>query len=59
MAAAAQLTDMLMFEDQLPDRYVKPGMLPLARQPAAHCSTTRIKSVVLEPGIRMPPYRLQ
>src|SRR4030095_15703729 len=49
----------LMFDDQLPERYVSPGMLPLAAQPVAHCSTTRIRLVAPRPGTSLPPHRLR
>ena len=49
-AAAFHWLFQLTFEVQFSDRYVSPGMLPLAAQPAAHCSTTRIRCLGGEAG---------
>src|SRR4051812_33309820 len=44
---------------QFSERYVRLAMLPLAAQPAVHCSTTRTISRVGFPGISDPPHRLR
>src|SRR5687767_1247074 len=58
-AAAFHWLFQLTFDVQFSARYVSPGMLPLAAQPPAHASTTRIRFSVARPGSCPPPHRLR
>src|SRR5690349_17434357 len=42
---------------QFAERYVRPGMPPLAAHPAAHCSVTRASARVGLPGMSNGPQR--